>query len=84
MTPDGWKLPEGWTSDAPEHMPGCVVIENEDNGRVTVDLRNRVFGLGIGRPVLMRGLFPEMTFAGKGWQHRLMDAAVDYLMESAK
>jgi len=83
MITDGWKLPEGWTSDAPEHLPGCIVIRSVD-GCVTVDLLNRVFGLGIGWPTTRRGMVSDMTFAGKGWQQRLMVAAVDYLMASTK
>ena len=46
----GWEPPKGWTVETPEWLPDCVVTGNSALGWVTVDMRARFFGAGIGKP----------------------------------
>lgn len=75
----GWEPPQGWTVETTEWLPNCVVIGNSALGCVTVDMKARFFGAGIGKPRRWSGLENSPGFVGKGWQRRLMDAAEEHL-----
>lgn len=75
----GWVPPPGWTVEEPEWLPDCVVIGNRLFGWVTVDMKARFFGAGIGKPRRWSGLENSPGFVGKGWQRRIMDAAEEHL-----
>ena len=75
----GWEPPKGWTVETPEWLPDCVVTGNSALGWVTVDMRARFFGTGIGKPRRWSGLENSPGFVGKGWQRRIMDAAEEHL-----
>jgi hypothetical protein len=65
--------------ETPDWLPDCVVTGNGALGWVTVDMKARFFGAGIGKPHRWSGMENSPGFAGKGWQRRLMDAATEYL-----
>ena len=75
----GWEPQKGWTVETPEWLPDCVVTGNSALGWVTVDMRARFFGAGIGKPRRWSGLENSPGFVGKGWQRRIMDAAEEHL-----
>jgi hypothetical protein len=75
----GWEPPQGWTVESPDGLPDCVLIGCPGLGWVTVDMKGRFFGLGIGRPNRWSGLRNSPGFTGKGWQRRIMEAAEQYL-----
>lgn len=78
----GWATPQGWTVESPDWLPDCVVIGNQALGWVTVDMKNRFFGLGTGKPRRWSCLESNPGFSGKGWQRRILDAAEQYLRAS--
>jgi hypothetical protein len=75
----GWAPPHGWTVDEPDWMPDCVVTGNQALGWVTVDMKGRFFGAGLGTPRRWSGLENSPGFVGKGWQRRIMEAAEEHL-----
>lgn len=75
----GWEPPQGWTVETPEWLPDCVVTGNGALGWVTVDMKARFFGVGIGKPRRWSGMENSPGFVGRGWQRRIMDAAEEHL-----
>lgn len=74
-----WTPPHGMTVEHPDYLPNCVVIGNV-SGWVTVDMKNRFFGLGYGTPQRWGALNATLGFSGRGWEKRLLTAAADYLL----
>lgn len=74
-----WTPPHGMTVERPDHLPDCVVI-GKDGGWVTVDMKNRFFGLGYCIPRRWGALNATPGFTGRGWEKRLLTAAADYLL----
>lgn len=69
---------EGWTHEqlADCHCI-CLVRPRElRGGFVTIDFERRVFGCGYGRPRQHAG---SSTYAGRGWQERILRDAIDHL-----
>ena len=79
----GWVPPPGWTVEEPDWLPDCVVIGSRMLGWVTVDMRARFFGIGIGKPHRWSSLTNSHGFSGKGWKRRLMEAAEEHLLRLA-
>ena len=75
----GWALPPGWLLEQPDYMPNCVVIGNIGLGWVTVDIKERIFGAGLGKPRKWGNSDSGHTFSGGNWRKRIMDAAEEYL-----
>ena len=75
----GWELPPGWVSESLEWLPDCIAIGNPALGWVTVDMKGRFFGAGIGRPRRWSGLENSPGFTGGGWRRRIMEAAEEHL-----
>ena len=75
----GWEPPQSWTVETFDWLPHCVVIGNSGVGWVTVDMKARFFGAGIGKPRRWSGLENSPGFVGKGWQRRIMEAAEEHL-----
>jgi hypothetical protein len=54
------------------------MLSNDGGMWVTVDFRQRIFGLGYARPRAWR---ESMCFSGRDWRRRLLDAAVEHLQQ---
>ncbi len=72
----GWQPPQGVTADAQWH-PGCIVLGN-GRGWCTVDMQRRLFGLGAAPP---RRPGEQFVFKGRGWEQKILSAAVKFLEE---
>lgn len=75
----GWVAPEGFVVERPAYEPDCVMI-GRNSMWVTVDMRGRFYGLGYARPRRWPALDGKPGFTGRGWERRLLSAAVDYLV----
>ncbi len=65
-------VPAGWQVE-PYGTPGVWVLSpGKFQGFVTIDMKRRLFALGMGQP---RGN-PDPAFAGRNWKVALVNAAV--------
>lgn len=69
------KLPEGWGHDVDEVNDDRHFLRHPEGGWITVDFEARSYALGW--TYLMRRC--DVVFTGRGWQQRLVDAAVKRL-----
>jgi len=67
--PDGWTPIHDW-------IKNCTVLCGEP-GLVTIDFGKRIFGRGAGQPGAWRD---GIHYSGKGWQQRIIDDAVAYVI----
>lgn len=75
----GWTAPDGVTVEQLPSIDHCFAI-GRDGYWVTVDFKNRIYGLGYAEPRKYSAT-PAAWFSGPGWKKRLLDAAMLHLEE---
>jgi len=83
MNLGGWEPPSGWHVENHEWLAGCVVIGCADYGFATIDMKNRIFCVGICRPTTWNSACVESRFEGRGWRRQIMKAAEEFLRSVA-
>lgn len=81
---DSYKLPEGWTAEPCTHGKGehLMIKMPYPGGMVTVDWKNRCYRLG--HSTFGSNKRPKEELKGRGWQQKLVDAAVEGLKDVYK
>lgn len=75
---DGVDLPVGWRFESPAYEPDCIMLTPGGGMWITVDYKQRIFGLGYDRPRPWRESI-SFSIKGPNWRGRLVRAAVEYL-----
>lgn len=72
------ELQEGWTHEQLQDCYCVSVIRPQElgGGYVTIDYAQRIYNFGYGRPRQHAG---KTSYAGKGWQDRILRDAIDHL-----